>query len=135
MAENRLARTTISPAPPGWVQSIIGREVWKGRLSKFSNRGKFSQVSDYGVVKFSNSVILIVFFVHFQEIGNDFEAFEENKSVLQGVTMARGEGKGESVAKLANQIAAIKYTLFSFNIVAWVSFEEGSGFSLNISHN
>ncbi|KAL1377466.1 hypothetical protein pipiens_016238, partial [Culex pipiens pipiens] len=33
--------------------------------------------------------------------------------------MARGEGKGESVAKLANQIAAIKYTLFSFNIVAW----------------
>lgn len=40
--------------------------------------------------------------------------------------MARGEGKGESVAKLANQIAAIKYTLFSFNIVAWVSFGKGS---------
>lgn len=40
--------------------------------------------------------------------------------MLQGVKMARGEGKGESVAKLANQIAAIKYTLFSFNIVAWI---------------
>lgn len=34
--------------------------------------------------------------------------------------MARGEGKGESVAKLANRIAAIKYTLFCFNIVSWI---------------
>ncbi|XP_052873323.1 tetraspanin-2A [Anopheles cruzii] len=33
--------------------------------------------------------------------------------------MARGEGKGESVARLSNQIACIKYTLFCFNIVAW----------------
>lgn len=38
--------------------------------------------------------------------------------------MAKGEGelKGETTAaKLANQIACIKYTLFCFNIVAWVS--------------
>jgi hypothetical protein len=35
--------------------------------------------------------------------------------------MAKGEGKGESAAKLANQIACIKYTIFCFNIVAWVS--------------
>ncbi|XP_049289291.1 tetraspanin-2A [Anopheles funestus] len=34
--------------------------------------------------------------------------------------MARGEGKGESVARLSNQIACIKYTLFCFNIVAWI---------------
>lgn len=30
---------------------------------------------------------------------------------------------GESAAKLANQIACIKYTLFCFNIIAWVSWE------------
>lgn len=30
---------------------------------------------------------------------------------------------GESAAKLANQIACIKYTLFCFNIIAWVSRE------------
>jgi len=35
----------------------------------------------------------------------------------------KGDGQGEkSAEKLANQIACIKYTVFCFNVVAWVSF-------------
>lgn len=34
--------------------------------------------------------------------------------------MVKGDVRGESAAKLANQIACIKYTLFCFNIIAWL---------------
>lgn len=33
----------------------------------------------------------------------------------------RGEGRGPGVGKLESQIYCIKYTLFCFNVVLWVS--------------
>lgn len=33
----------------------------------------------------------------------------------------KGDGQGESAAKLEKSIGCIKYTLFCFNVVAWVS--------------
>lgn len=35
--------------------------------------------------------------------------------------MGRTDMRGESAARLARNIACVKYTLFCFNIVAWVS--------------
>lgn len=35
--------------------------------------------------------------------------------------MGTQDSRGESAARLARNIACIKYTLFCFNIVAWVS--------------
>lgn len=32
------------------------------------------------------------------------------------------DSRGESAARLARNIACVKYTLFCFNIVAWVSY-------------
>lgn len=36
--------------------------------------------------------------------------------------MGMNDSRGESAARLARNIACIKYTLFCFNIVAWVKF-------------
>lgn len=33
----------------------------------------------------------------------------------------KGDGQGDSTAKLEKNIACIKYSLFCFNIIAWVS--------------
>lgn len=35
--------------------------------------------------------------------------------------MMKNDTRGESAARLARNIACVKYTLFCFNIVAWVS--------------
>ena len=35
--------------------------------------------------------------------------------------MGKIDSRGESAARLARNIACVKYTLFCFNIVAWVS--------------
>lgn len=32
----------------------------------------------------------------------------------------KGQGQGENAAKLEKNIACIKYTIFCFNVVAWV---------------
>lgn len=40
---------------------------------------------------------------------------------MTGKGDGQGEGQGESVAKLEKSIGCIKYTLFCFNVVAWVS--------------
>lgn len=36
--------------------------------------------------------------------------------------MRKADSRGESAARLARNIACVKYTLFCFNIVAWVSY-------------
>lgn len=41
----------------------------------------------------------------------------KNKKIMAG----QGKGQGEAGDKLAGQIACIKYTVFCFNIVCWVS--------------
>lgn len=50
------------------------------------------------------------------------------------------DSRGESAARLARNIACIKYTLFCFNIVAWVSAnqassESGSTIDVNVARN
>lgn len=42
-------------------------------------------------------------------------------SVKVSKMTGKGDGQGESVAKLEKSIGCIKYTLFCFNVVAWVS--------------
>lgn len=40
---------------------------------------------------------------------------------MTGKGDGQGDGQGESAAKLEKSIGCIKYTLFCFNVVAWVS--------------
>lgn len=43
------------------------------------------------------------------------------KETVQGRDMAgKVNGQGANMAKLENQISCIKYSLFCFNIIAWV---------------
>lgn len=49
---------------------------------------------------------------------------------MAGAGTAGGQGSG--VGKLESQIYCIKYTLFCFNVILWVSVPQGAVFELSL---